>query len=170
MSLVRAYRTLLQLYPNDYRTQFATEMSTAFEQAIGERRRQPGYVFVGFLLGEFTDLLIGAATEWIAKLTTDRSVRGRCMPDLRMMRPPGVPRELWFAGTCLNVSQPSLPHEVMEAQERIAMLVNRMVDAIANHDFPGARCYSFEERQARDELRRLREKYNIKDSETNGCW
>lgn len=166
MSLVRAYRTLLRLYPNDYRTQLATEMSTAFEQAIGERRRQPGSAFVRFLLGEFTDLLIGAGTEWIAKLTTDSSVRGRCMPDFRMMRPPGVPRELRFAATCLNVSHPSLPHEVMEAQERIAMLVNRMVDAIANHDFAGARRYSFEERQARDELHLLREKHNIEDSET----
>jgi hypothetical protein len=88
------------------------------------------------------------------------------MPDFRMMRPPGVPRELRFAATCLNVSHPSLPHEVMEAQERIAMLVNRMVDAIANHDFAGGRRYSFEERQARDELHLLREKHNIEDSET----
>ena len=170
MSLGGAYRTLLRLYPNDYRAQFAAEMATAFEQATGERRRQRGSVFVRFLLGEFTALLIGAAAEWIAKLTTDSSVRGRCLPDLRMMRPPGVPRELWFAGTCLNVSHSSLPHEVMEAQERIATLVNRMVEAIANHDFPGARRYSFEEREARDELRRLRQKYNLDNSETNGCW
>ena len=169
MNLRRAYRTLLRLYPNDYRAMFALEMQNAFEQAAEERRLQCRPVFIRFLLGEFIDLLIGAGAEWIAKLTTDSSARGRCLPDLRMMRPPGVPRELWFAGTCLNAGQPSLPDEVMEAQDRISMLIHRMVYAIANHDFPGARRYSYEERQARDELRRLREKYDIDDSGSNGC-
>jgi hypothetical protein len=49
------------------------------------------------------------------------------------------------------------------------MLIRRMVDAIANHDFPGARRYSDEERLARDELRRLREKYRIADCGNDGC-
>jgi len=169
MNLERAYRNLLRLYPNDYRALFAAEMQTTFNQAAAERRRQPRLAFIRFLLREFIDLVSGAGAEWIAKLTTDSSVRGRCLPDLRMMRPPGVPRELWFAGTCLNVSQAALPHEVIEAQDRIAMLIDRMVHAIANHDFPGARRYSFEERQARVELRRLREKYHIDDSESNSC-
>jgi hypothetical protein len=40
--------------------------------------------------------MLGAGREWLAKLTTDRSVRGRYLPDLRMMRPVGVSRELWF--------------------------------------------------------------------------
>jgi hypothetical protein len=166
MDLRRAYRTLLRLYPSDYTALFALEMQNALEQAAEERRLQSRAVFVRFLLGEFIDLLIGAGAEWIAKLTTDSSVRGRCLPDLRMMRPPGLPRELWFAATCRNAGQASLPDEVMEAQDRISMLIHRMVYAIANHDFPGARRYSNEERQARDELRRLREKYNIDD---NGC-
>ena len=81
---------------------FALEMQGAFEQAAEERRLQCRPVFIRFLLGEFLDLLIGVGAEWIAKLTTDSSARGRCLPDLRMMRPPGVPRELWFAGRCLN--------------------------------------------------------------------
>jgi hypothetical protein len=166
MDLRRAYRTLLRLYPSDYTALFALEMQNAFEQKAEERRLRSRPVFVRFLLGEFIDLLIGAGAEWIAKLTTDSSVRGRCLPDLRMMRPPGLPRELWFAATCRNTGQASLPDEVMEAQDRISMLIHRMVYAIANHDFPGARRYSNEERQARDELRRLREKYNIDD---NGC-
>jgi hypothetical protein len=167
MNLRRAYLTVLRLYPNDYRAGFALEMQNAFEQAVEERRVRGWPVFVRFLLAELIDLLIGACEEWIAKLTTDKSVRGRCLPDLRMMRPPGVPRELWFAGTCLNAGQASLPDEVMKAQDRISMLVQRMVCAIANHDFPGARCYSYEERQMRDELRRLREKYNLDDSARN---
>jgi uncharacterized membrane protein YbaN (DUF454 family) len=36
---------------------------------------------------ELAGLLTGATAEWIAKLTSDSSVRGRSLPDLRMMRP-----------------------------------------------------------------------------------
>ncbi len=57
----------------------------------------------------------------------------------------------------------------MKAQDRISMLIHRTVYAIAHHDFPGARCYSYEERQARHELHQLREKYHLDDSESNGC-
>ena len=169
MSVGRAYRTLLRLYPSDYRALFVPEMQNAFEQAAEERRLRSKPAFIRFLLGEFIGLLTGAIAEWIAKLTTDNSVRGRCLPDLRMMRPPGVPRELWFAGACLSAGQGSLPDEVIEAQARISMLIQRTVHAIANHDFPGARRYSYEERQARDELRRLQEKYDIDDSGNDGC-
>jgi hypothetical protein len=169
MHLLRAYRTLLRLYPNDFRAMFAPEMQNAFDRAAEERRLQCRPVFIRFLLSEFIDLLIGAGAEWIAKLTTDNSARGRCLPDLRMMRPPGVPRELWFAGTRLSARQASQSDEVVKAQDRISMLIHRMVYAIANHDFPGARRFSYEERQARDELHRLQEKYNIEDSGSNGC-
>jgi hypothetical protein len=144
-------------------------MQTAFERAAEERRPRGRPVFIRFLIGEFIGLLSGVGAEWIARLTTDSSVRSRCLPDLRMMRPPGVPRELWFAGACLSAGQASLPDEVIEVQARISMLIRRMVHAIANHDFPGARRYSCEERQALDELRRLREKHNIDDSGHDGC-
>jgi hypothetical protein len=102
MKAVRIYRILLRLYPDDYTAMFGTEMLTVFEQTSKEPRRQGELVFVRFVLREFTGLLIGVGAEWIAKWTTDRSVRGRCLPDLRMMRPPGVPRELWFAGKTQN--------------------------------------------------------------------
>jgi hypothetical protein len=170
MNLERGYRTLLRLYPNDYRTKFGTEMLNAFKLVAEPRRQQSRFAFTRFLLAELIGLLIGAGAEWIAKIATDSSVRGRWLPDLRMMRPPGVPRELWFARTCVNATQSALPHEVMEAQDRIALLIKRMVHAIANHDFPGARRYSYEERQAREELRRLREKYKIDDSRSTACW
>lgn len=169
MNSERAYRLLLRLYPYDYRALFAKEMENAFEQAAAERRQQPMPALLRFLLSEFVDLLAGATAEWIAKLTTDSSVRGRCLPDLRFMRPIGVPQELWFGEPFLNVRQGSLSQETMQAQERIAMLIHHMVEAIANHDFPGARRYSYEERRARNELRRLREKYRIYDSQNNGC-
>lgn len=81
----RAYRALLGLYPYDFRAAFATEMLAAFAHVAPQRRG-----------AELAGLLTGAAVEWIAKLTCDRSARGRALPDIRMMRPAGVPRELWF--------------------------------------------------------------------------
>jgi hypothetical protein len=83
----RAYRALLRLYPYDFRAAFAAEMLAAFASLGAERRG-----------AELAGLPIGAAAEWIAKLTSDRSVRTRTLPDLRMMRPAGMPRDLWFGG------------------------------------------------------------------------
>jgi hypothetical protein len=169
MRLEQAYRTLLRLYPSDYRALFALEMQTAFERALEERRLLGRPVFVRFLLGEFIGLLRCVGAEWIAKLTTDTSVRGRCLPDLRLMRPPGVSRELWFAAAYQRHDQSSLRGEVVEAQARISMLIQHMEHAIANHDFPGARRYSHDERRAREELRRLRQKYDVDDCGNDGC-
>jgi hypothetical protein len=87
----RAYTILLRLYPRDYRAMFAREMRHSFEIAANERRT-----------AELMSLLTGAAREWIAKLTTDKAVRGRALPDLMMMRPPGVPKEIHFAGPLLD--------------------------------------------------------------------
>ena len=164
MNVGKAYRTLLRLYPRDYRALFALEMQSAFERAVHERRLAGKPVFIRFLLGELIGLLSGVGAEWIAKLMTDKSVRGRCLPDLRMMRPPGVSQELWFAGAYQCHGQ-GFPDDVLQAQARISMLIQRTVHAIANHDFPGARRYSHEERVARDELRLLRQKYYDDD----GC-
>jgi hypothetical protein len=94
-----AYKTLLRLYPADYRTRFAAEMLDTFAEANAGCGELGLLRSVKFASTELYGLLIGAAAEWIAKLTTDASVRGRCLPDLRMMRPPGVTRELWFALT-----------------------------------------------------------------------
>jgi hypothetical protein len=169
MSVGQTYRTLLRLYPSDYRALFVLEMQNAFERTAEERRLLGRPAFFRFLLSEFIGLLSGVGAEWIAKLTTDNSVRGRCLPDLRMMRPPGVSWALWFAGAYQSDGQGSLPEEVLEAESRISTLIQRMIHAIANHDFPGARRYSYEERLARDELRRLRQKYDIADSGNDGC-
>jgi hypothetical protein len=87
----RAYRALLGLYPYDFRAAFAGEMLAAFARVGAERRG-----------AELAGLLTGAAAEWIAKLTSDSSVRGRTLPDLRMMRPAGMPRELWFGRTACS--------------------------------------------------------------------
>jgi ATP-dependent Clp protease ATP-binding subunit ClpC len=51
-----------------------------------------------------------------------------------------------------------MPNEVLESQRRIALLIRGMEYAIANHDFPRARDYSYQERQERENLRLLRKK------------
>jgi hypothetical protein len=157
----RAYKTFLGLYPRDYRALFAGEMLNAFERVAEECRAQGRAVFIRFTLGELAGLVISAGAEWIAKLTTDKSIRGRCLPDVVMMRPPGVLREVWFAAAPASVCQNSLPDEMIRAHERIAFLVSRTVHAIANHDFQGARLYSCEEREARESFRLLQQKHKI---------
>lgn len=161
MSMRRFYSALLRLYPRDYAACFAEEMANAFENACLERRRQGWTAFARFAMAELAGLVIGAGTEWIARLTTDRSVRGRGLPDLRNMRPVGVSRELWFAAAGAALDEGSLPTEVAQAQERVAVLVDRIVFAIAHHDFQAARSYSFEEHRERGNLRALRKKYGL---------
>lgn len=144
-------------------------MLHAFEQAAEERRRQSALAFIRFLAAEFSGLSFGAGAEWIDKLTTDRSVRGRHLPDLRMMRPPGVPREVWFAGPCPDRPNVLLPTEILEVNAQVSARIDRTVYAIAHHDFPGARRYSQEEQQFREELCRLRRKYDLDRPEPKAC-
>jgi hypothetical protein len=154
----RAYEFLLRLYPRDYRAMFATEMSSSFAEASAERRCDGWGVYSRFCLAELIGLAMGAGIEWFAKLTTDTSVRGRSLPDRLLMRPPGVSFDAHYAGAFLNV-----PEELSQAQERTERLVKRIVQAISHRDFTGARRYSDEERQARENLRLLRQKYQIND-------
>ena len=53
-----------------------------------------------------------------------------------------------------------------DIQKRIKFIVHRMENAIANHEFEKARFYSDEERKERENLRVLREKYNLDDTST----
>jgi hypothetical protein len=152
----RAYEMLLRLYPRDYRESFATEMSSAFEEASRDRRSRGWGAYARFAITELAGLALGAGMEWLAKLTTDASVRGRYLPDRLLMRPPGVSWEAHYGGAGQHV-----PEELGMAQEQAEVLVNRMVHAISHHDFRGARLYSDEERQARENLRILRAKYQI---------
>jgi hypothetical protein len=152
----RAYRIFLRLYPRDYRARFATEMSAAFEDASQDRLQRGRAVYVRFAIAELFGLALGAGVEWIAKLTTDASQRGRSLPDRLLMRPPGVSWESHYAGEFVDI-----PEAVREAQQRTETLVQRMVHAISHHDFEGARRYSNQERQARESLLELREKHGL---------
>lgn len=99
------YKVLLRLYPWDYTTAFASEMLSTFHEASEEERKRGWNSFARFLLTEFFGLMMGVGAEWLAKLTTDESVRGRRLPDVRMMRPSKVTQELWFAGVGAEVKQ-----------------------------------------------------------------
>ncbi len=100
--MIRIYAVLLRLYPRDYRAMFAREMRHAFKTTAEETRRYGEFALLCWGAVEMSGLVKGAVSEWIAKLTTDRSIRGRTLPDLVMMRPPGVTREAHFAGPLLD--------------------------------------------------------------------
>src|SRR5579883_3272186 len=72
------------------------------------------------------------------------------------------------AGARVKLRQTTLPAELADIQKRIKFIVHRMENAIANHEFEKARFYSDEERKERENMRALREKYNLDDSST-GC-
>lgn len=94
MDARQAFDILLQLYPRDFRAKFATEMSIAFDDALENHGAG-----VPFAAVELFSLAAGAPMEWIAKLTTDASTRGRVLPDRLRMRPPGVSWEAhWGRG------------------------------------------------------------------------
>ncbi len=155
----RIYATMLRLYPRDFRASFTSEMLTAFDRSAGDRRAQGQSAYIRFALTELIGVVMGAGKEWLAKLSTDSSLRGRSLPDRLMMRPPGVPWEAYYGDALVNSPESALPYEVVEAQRRAQLLVERIVYSIAHHDFEGARTYSYQERQARENLRLLREKY-----------
>jgi hypothetical protein len=90
------YMFLLSLYPWDYSACFCGEMLDTFQAASLQHRGRGQLFFAWMVVRELTGLAVGALKEWSAKLTTDEAVRGASMPDLRMMRPARVPRELWF--------------------------------------------------------------------------
>jgi len=70
------------------------------------------------------------------------------------------------AGARVKLKQTTLPADVSEIQKRIKFIVHRMENAIANHEFEKARFYSDEERKERENMRLLRERYNLDDTST----
>jgi len=68
------------------------------------------------------------------------------------------------AGARVKLRQSTLPEEVTEVQKRIRFIVHRMENCIVNHEFEKARFYSDEERNERENLLALREKYHLDES------
>jgi hypothetical protein len=126
----RACKFLLLLYPREHRDQFAEEMIHVFEEASWERRAQGLGWYIRFAFGEMNGLIAGAADAWFN--------RGHA-PSAPEQTPPG---------------------DLAEAQRLVEVNIAGMVHAIANHQFEKARLFSYQERQAREKLRMLRQKYN----------
>ncbi len=70
------------------------------------------------------------------------------------------------AGARVKLRQTTMPDEIADVHKRIKFIVHRMENAIANHEFEKARFYSDEERKERENLRQLREKYNVDETAT----
>ena len=70
------------------------------------------------------------------------------------------------AGARVKLRQTTMPAEIAEVHKRIKFIVRRMENAIASHEFEKARFYSDEERKERENLRGLRERYNVDETAT----
>jgi hypothetical protein len=96
------YTALLRLCPADFRMRFGAEMVAAFREAVDSRtlaratRDSRHAAYRLWIMRELASMARLAVREWIAKLTGDRAIRGRALPDPRMMRPPGITRAEWL--------------------------------------------------------------------------
>jgi hypothetical protein len=128
------FRALLGLYPRRDRDLLGEEMKAVFEEGMREHRDLGRAAYLRFLLSEARGLVLGAIKARFA---------GRA--------PIQVAR----------VTVSDLPEEVLQAESRVAFNLNRLQFAISRHQFVQARFYSEEERKARHDLRRMREKYGL---------
>jgi ATP-dependent Clp protease ATP-binding subunit ClpC len=60
-----------------------------------------------------------------------------------------------------------LPDDLLESEKRLKLIVHRMENSIANHEFEKARFYSEEERKERETLDSLRKKYSVQNPDAN---
>src|SRR5246500_4010128 len=100
----------------------------------------------------YTDDAIEAAV-----FTSNRYIPDRFLPDKAIDL-------IDEAGARVKLRQTTLPSDLADIQKRIKFIVHRMENAIANHEFEKARFYSDEERKERENMRQLREKYNLDES------
>jgi hypothetical protein len=137
----RVYGAFLRLYPREYRDLFGAEVLSVFAQAAREQRARGLGSWVWFLVTELSGAVLSAAGHWIDRFGA------RPHPEYE-----GATRGGLFGA-------------VQEAQYRVDLNLRKMTQAIANHDFAGARAYSIEDLKAREELRRLRDRYGFDDDE-----
>jgi hypothetical protein len=132
------FRIFLRLYPGRHRELFGSEMEAVFEQGAHDQRLLGLLPYTRFVLKELAGVIVGAIAAQFAG-----SAR---------MEPAAPART------------PDLPEEVLEAQRRVSVNLSHLLFAISHHQFREARFYSDEERKAREELCRIREKYGLGDS------
>ena len=138
MSGTWIYRLALRLYPRAYREKFGDEMLRTLEAVPHERG---GGTSAARELG---GLLRGAIAAWFLGSADASTATGL--------------REIGLAEGGVRIP---IPEDLLAAERRVALLVDRMTRAIATHKFVEARACSFEERQARAELQRIRAQYGL---------
>jgi hypothetical protein len=140
----RVYGVFLCLYPREYRELFGAEVLNVFAQAAEEHRARGFGVWVWFMVSELSGAVVSAGSHWIDRFSARRQAVAH--------EPAGArPSGLFSA--------------VDEAQNRVDLNLRRMEHAIAHHDFVAARTYSIEDLRAREDLRRLRDRYGFDDDE-----
>jgi hypothetical protein len=134
----RAYYLILSLYPAEYRANFGQEMLEVFETAAERSRREGSLARLRFAGRELTGVLAGLTKEWAARSATPHS---------------------YVSSRCALQPEPEMPSGIVETQQRLKWLIGHMEFAIAHHDFPSARRYSYEERAVREHLTQLMNEY-----------
>jgi hypothetical protein len=96
--MLKAYTSLIRLYPDDVRTAYSAEMRYDFaaryaHAGLGGRIRQ--FMFV---VAEVARVLCDVTAERINTLYSHRSFHGRCAPNPGLVRPPNMGKREWFGG------------------------------------------------------------------------
>jgi hypothetical protein len=141
------YRGLLRLYPADFQKQFSEEMLGVFEQRAAEHFASGGTASIAFVVQEFISIAKGGCMMRMANIIpVRRSSRNNSQPS---------------AGTPVHT-----PLTIAEAARHRDAAIKDMVTAIAGHDFPKARQYSYEEIRFKNLLKDLRNEVTTGHSET----
>lgn len=122
MDVIACYRTLLCLYPEEFRREFSGEMLHVFDQRARTGCAARNIASLLFVVREFFGIVKGAQMMWIEKMVPLRRQDEPALAD---------PQEDFLT--------------VAEIRKLRAETISRMVQAIATHDFPSARRYSEEE-------------------------
>jgi len=128
------YHLLLRLYPAEYHNLFAPEMAAVHARAYAEQRQRGWGPLLAYTAIELCGVLAGVLREWVAKAATDSEYLAASSP-------------------ATSIAPPQT--EIERCRTELDALVQKMVHAIAHHDFDGARRYANEESRERERLRRL---------------
>jgi hypothetical protein len=140
------YRGFLRLYPADFHKQFAEEMLGVLEQTSADHFANRGTASIALVVKEFISI-----------------AKGACI--MRMSKIFAPPRNNSQPGT---VTPTHTPLTLAEASQQHDAAVKNMVTAIAGHDFPKARQYSYEEIRLKSLLRELQNGVPAARTETVG--
>src|SRR5579883_637858 len=134
--MLRAWRSLLRLYPRSHRAIYGQEMARVFEQAAQHARERGRLDYVHFLLCEIAGLLGGSAREWLRALAHKHYTPQAASPQ---------------GGALTGLES---------AELRIKANLRRMEYAIAHHQFQQARFFAEVDCREREELARLMKQHN----------